>query len=134
RDLHHPARRRAEAGQRGGERRHLNRPGSGTLSLLIAAALFAAGVGAYVALRPPPVPALRNGAPAPDFRLPVHGAKDEVTLSALRGKVVFVNFWATWCAPCRSEAPGLERLHQTLLGTDFQILAISIDKPEDAPA
>jgi len=112
----------------------LNRPGSGTLSLLIVAALFAAGVAAYVALRPPPAPVLRNGAVAPDFHLPVHGGSKEVTLSDLRGKVVFVNFWATWCAPCRSEAPALERLHQTLLGTDFEILAVSIDKPEDEPA
>jgi peroxiredoxin len=112
----------------------LNRPGSGTLSLLIVAALFAAGVGAYVAVRPPAAPVLRNGALAPDFRLPVHGSQKDVRLSALRGKVVFVNFWATWCAPCRSEAPALERLHQTLSGADFEILAISIDKPEDEPA
>ncbi len=112
----------------------MNRPGSGTLSLLIVAALFAAGVGAYVAMRPPPVPVLRNGSVAPEFRLPLHGADGEVALSALRGKVVFVNFWATWCAPCRSEAPALERLHQTLQGTDFEILAISIDKPEDEAA
>ena len=112
----------------------MNRPGKGTLSLLIVAALFAVGVGTYVALRPPPVPMLRNGALAPDFRLPVHGGSGEVALSALRGKVVFVNFWATWCAPCRSEAPSLERLHQTLQGADFEILAISIDKPEDEAA
>jgi peroxiredoxin len=110
----------------------LNRPGSGTLSLLIVAALFAVGVGAYVALQPPAAPALRNGADAPDFTLPVLGGGPEVSLAGLRGKVVFVNFWATWCAPCRSEAPSLESLHRELQGSDFEILAISIDKPADA--
>jgi peroxiredoxin len=105
----------------------LNRPGSGTLSLLIVAALFAVGVGAYVVLRPPPAPALRTGALAPDFSLPVQGSGAQVTLSSLRGKVVFVNFWATWCTPCRSEAPGLASLYKELRGDGFEILAISID-------
>ena len=112
----------------------MNRPGSGTLSLLIVAALFAVGVGAYVALRPPPEPALRTGALAPDFSLPVVGGGPEVSLSSLRGKVVFVNFWATWCEPCRSEAPSLARLYQGLRGDGFEVLAISIDDPNAAPA
>ena len=59
----------------------MNRPGSGTLSLLLVAALFAVGVGVYAALRPPPVPALRTGSAAPAFSLPVHGAGGEVSLA-----------------------------------------------------
>jgi cytochrome c biogenesis protein CcmG, thiol:disulfide interchange protein DsbE len=112
----------------------LNRPGSGTLSLLIVAALFAVGVGTYVVLRPPPAPALRIGAIAPEFSLPVEGGGAEISLRSLRGKVVFVNFWATWCTPCRSEAPSLASLHRELRGDDFEIVAISIDDPNAGPA
>jgi len=112
----------------------LNRPGSGTLSLLLVAALFAVGVGAYVALQPPPTPALRTGAIAPDFSLPVQGGGPDVSLASLRGKVAFVNFWATWCAPCRAEAPSLERLYEELRGDGFEVIAITIDKPEASAA
>jgi peroxiredoxin len=112
----------------------LKRPGSGTLSLLIAAALFAAGVGAWVALREAPEgPGLRPGAPAPGFALPLAGG-GEVSLTSLRGKVVFVNFWATWCTPCRLEAPSLKRLYMTLRSDGFEVLGISIDKPDSGEA
>jgi thiol-disulfide isomerase/thioredoxin len=49
------------------------------------------------------------------------------TLSNFRGKVVLVNVWATWCAPCRKEMPALDRLQQKLGGPDFQVVALSID-------
>jgi peroxiredoxin len=42
---------------------------------------------------------------------------------------VFVNFWATWCPPCRDEAPALERLYRSLHGEGFELLGVSIDDP-----
>lgn len=49
------------------------------------------------------------------------------SLSDFRGKVVLVNLWATWCAPCRKEMPALDRLQQMIGGPDFQVVALSID-------
>ena len=48
-------------------------------------------------------------------------------LSDFRGKVVLLNVWATWCAPCRKEMPALDRLQQTLGGAEFEVVALSID-------
>lgn len=51
----------------------------------------------------------------------------EVRLSDLKGKVVFINFFATWCTPCRYEMPEMEALYQTFKDKNFEILAVSID-------
>jgi len=62
---------------------------------------------------------------APDFVLEdIDGKKRR--LSDLRGKVVLVNFWATWCPPCRREMPSIERLSHVLKGADFAILAVNV--------
>ena len=71
-------------------------------------------------------PAL-EGNPAPDFALSdLSGHK--VRLSDLKGKVVLVNFWATWCPPCREEVPSMANLNRLMAGKPFQMLAISIDQ------
>ena len=112
----------------------MKRPGGGTLILLVVAALFAAGVGAWVAFfQSPARPTLRVGEAAPDFALPLLGG-GEVSLEALRGKVLFVNFWATWCTPCRLEAPSLQRLYATLKGDGFEVLGITIDNADQSEA
>ena len=49
-------------------------------------------------------------------------------LSDLRGKVVLLNIWATWCLPCRKEMPTLDRLQGLLAGPDFEVVALSIDR------
>ncbi|MGH8680081.1 MAG: peroxiredoxin family protein [Burkholderiales bacterium] len=50
-------------------------------------------------------------------------------LADYRGKVVLVNFWATWCEPCREEMPSIERLRQSLAGQPFEVLAVNIGEP-----
>ena len=70
--------------------------------------------------------------PAPDFSLVDRDGKTW-TLSELKGQVVFVNFWATWCPPCREEMPALQRLYTSLPKDKFKMLAIlNKDKPEVA--
>ncbi len=69
----------------------------------------------------------RIGYRAPDFTLPDLDGKPH-RLSDLRGKVVFLNLWTTWCPPCRMEMPAMERLYQRLRGRDFVMLAVSEDE------
>ncbi len=69
---------------------------------------------------------VKVGDEAPNFQLP-DLAGNVVSLSQLRGKVVLLNFWATWCGPCRVEMPAMEQLYQTFPLREFEILAISTD-------
>jgi len=70
---------------------------------------------------------LTVGKVAPDFYLPDLNDK-ELRLSDFRGKVVFLNFWATWCKPCREEMPSMEILFKNFEKDGLVILAISIDR------
>jgi peroxiredoxin len=63
---------------------------------------------------------------APDFAVP-NLAGGTIALQEHRGSVVFLNFWATWCAPCKEEMPSMERLYRRFKGRGFTILAISLD-------
>lgn len=70
---------------------------------------------------------VKVGAAAPDFQLwDLNG--NPMTLSSYRGKVVFINFWATWCGPCRIEMPAMEALYRQFGRKDFEILAVSTDQ------
>jgi cytochrome c biogenesis protein CcmG/thiol:disulfide interchange protein DsbE len=71
-------------------------------------------------------PPIEPGLAAPEFSLPRLGG-GELALRDLRGKVVLVNFWATWCAPCEQEMPAMQRLHAQLAPRGFELVAISED-------
>lgn len=67
---------------------------------------------------------------APDFGLTdLEGNK--VTLSQLRGKKVFLNFWASWCPPCREEMPDIEKLYQETKDSDLIILAVNLGEDKN---
>jgi peroxiredoxin len=113
----------------------------GALGLLIAV-LAAAGLWFVLGHDEAGAPVVR-GAPAPDFSLARHvpegGASDatsgEIALDTLRGRVVLVNFWATWCEPCEREMPAMQRLYERLPRDRFELVAISIDEePEKIDA
>jgi thiol-disulfide isomerase/thioredoxin len=59
----------------------------------------------------------------------VKGAK--VKLSDFKGKYIFVDFWASWCSPCRYQNPKLKRLYEQYKASNFEILGVSIDSEED---
>ena len=102
-----------------------NRAGTIALALLVVAGALWVVFGAERRVSP-----VGEGLPAPDFTLPqLDGG--EITLSSLRGRVVLLNFWATWCKPCEEEMPAMERLHTKLGGPDFELLAVSVDEGDE---
>jgi len=66
------------------------------------------------------------GQPAPDFVLK-NASGDNLRLSEFRGDVVMINFWATWCGPCRQEMPLLDELYSTYQRVGFNLLGVNID-------
>jgi peroxiredoxin len=75
---------------------------------------------------------LKVGAKAPDFELKTLSG-DTVKLSDLKGKKVMLNFWATWCPPCKAEMPAMEEFHKEA-GDEVVILAVNIDPHLDVKA
>jgi thiol-disulfide isomerase/thioredoxin len=73
------------------------------------------------------IPLLKKRSPIKDFSLPLLGGGTQ-TLSALKGKVVFLNFWATWCPPCQDEMPSMENLYQRLGKAGLEFLAVDLQE------
>jgi len=94
------------------------------LALVVACLPFNAFAGGWGTNSPPA--SVIAGLPAPDFTLQNQQGQ-KVNLAELRGKVVIVNFWATWCPPCRREMPSMEALYQTFRDDDLVLLAINVE-------
>ena len=92
----------------------------------LVAVLVAVGVVAAAWIARDRVRPVVSGYPAPDFEV-VDADGGAVTLASFRGKVLLLNVWATWCAPCREEMPSMQRLYESFSPDDFEIAAISID-------
>ena len=75
---------------------------------------------------------MKETALTPEFSLPDPQGK-KVSLKDFRGKVVFLNFWASWCEPCREEMPAMERLYQEFKDKRFVVFAVNVkDRKQDA--
>jgi peroxiredoxin len=97
----------------------------------LVAAVVAAGAVLILLLSDATPPPIAPGQAAPAFELErLDGGR--VSLESLRGRVVLLNFWATWCPPCEEEMPAMERLHQTLAGQPFELVAVSVDEDRNA--
>jgi thiol-disulfide isomerase/thioredoxin len=66
---------------------------------------------------------------APDFEIP--GLDKRIRLSDYRGKIVYLDFWASWCVPCRQSFPWMERMHQQYRSQGLEIIAINLDQERE---
>ncbi|MBI5203253.1 MAG: TlpA family protein disulfide reductase [Elusimicrobia bacterium] len=97
-----------------------------------AALVAAVLIGAAACRRPEPK--LPSGEPAPDFQAKVLGGQ-ALSLSGLKGKVVLLDFWATWCGPCEETIPHLIQLNGSRRDKGLEVVGVSVDDyPEDVPA
>lgn len=113
------------------------------LMVLVGGLLFIVATRVQPASAPPPPPAAVDpaaqpaplpGHPAPDFTL-VSLAGEPVTLSELRGQVVLVNIWATWCPPCRAEMPAIQAVYDQYAEQGFTVLAVNVrEEPQTVAA
>lgn len=72
--------------------------------------------------------ALEIGQPAPVFTLPTLQQNILTPLSQFSGKVIYLDFWASWCAPCRTSFPLLNKLHEKLKAQGFEVVAVNLDE------
>lgn len=85
--------------------------------LIVSALLFGNGV----------AQAVSADAPAPEFTAPLFTSSATVKLADYRGKVVYLDFWASWCPPCRAAFPQIEKLYGKYRGKGFEVLAVNQD-------
>ena len=72
------------------------------------------------------------GQPAPEFTLPTLQQDQPTALKQFAGKVIYLDFWASWCAPCRTSFPLLNKMHEKLKAQGFEVVAINLDEDKAA--
>jgi len=92
---------------------------AGSRALLLSTALL---------LAPAAARAVEAGQPAPSFSARALEGDSTLSLSAYKGKVVFVDFWASWCGPCQAAMPVIESLRNEFPADQFQVLAVNVDQ------
>lgn len=89
--------------------------------------LLALSLPTSLMLAPTGARALEVGDRAPDFAAPSLDGKGTVSLEQYRGKVVYLDFWASWCAPCLKAIPEIEAMRKELASDGFQVVAVNLD-------
>ena len=107
--------------------RHRVALGAATIKSIVAA-LFALLVCPALTVAAPALQPWTGPSPSGFTLTDVGGRTHDLT--AYRGSVVLINFWATWCEPCRQEMPSIQRLRDKLAGKPFVALAVNVDEPE----
>ena len=82
---------------------------------------------AATSLLAPAAFAIDNGKPAPAVTLPELQSGKPFSLSSLNGRVVLLDFWASWCGPCRESLPQYQKMRDAFRRSDFEVVAISLD-------
>jgi peroxiredoxin len=93
--------------------------------------LVVAVLAGLIVTRRPASKTVNVGDTAPEFVTKDENGK-ELRLSDLRGNVVFLNFWGTWCAPCRAEMPDMERMNNQFKDRKFKMVAVAVDSDWEA--
>ncbi|HUO78759.1 MAG TPA: TlpA disulfide reductase family protein [Steroidobacteraceae bacterium] len=91
-------------------------------SLCMAIALATGATGPIAAMAADAI-----GQPAPAFNLPLRGGSAPLGLDKLRGQVVMVNFWASWCEPCRKEFPLLDQIYKKYKAAGFTLVGVNVE-------
>ncbi len=102
-----------------------------SLSRLVASACLGAALLGTSATTPATTASISLGAPAPQFALPA-SAGGTVSLADFKGQVVLLNFWASWCGPCRQEMPILDQLYHKYHQAGFTLIGVNVEPASEA--